>query len=139
MPKRQPGMGLAVGLPSAEALARQGIRRPGPSSSGSERGAEGRQTCRGGSRSEEGRQLPHLLPLLRHTPAGARAGHPHDPGAPGPQGCEHHHDLDPCTQPWPPWGAQPCRPCVAIRTGGSRTREPDLSMGEHSFGSHASA
>lgn len=71
IPKCQPGMGLAMGVPTAESLARQGIRRPRPSSSGSELGAQG---C----------QLPYVSPLLCDAPAGTGAGHPHNPGAPGP-------------------------------------------------------
>ena len=130
IPKRQPGVGLAMGVPPAEALARQGFRRPGSSSSGSERGAEGRETSRAGSRREQGRQLPHLPPFLCNPPAGTGAGHTNHPGAARPQGCEHHHDLHPCAQPWSPRGAQPRRPCVAIRTGGSRTPEPELWMGD---------
>lgn len=37
----------------------------------------------------------------------SRAGHPHDSGAPRPQGREHHDDLHPRAQPWTAGGVQP--------------------------------
>jgi len=50
VPKRQSGVGVAVGVPPAEAMARQGFRMPGPPSSRSERGAEGGEASRSRSR-----------------------------------------------------------------------------------------
>lgn len=51
-------------------------------------------------------------PFLRHTPAGARAGHPHHSGATGPQRRKHHGDLYPWTESGPSGGAQPSGPFV---------------------------
>ena len=112
--ERQPGVGLAMGVPAAEPLARQIIWCSEPPPPGSERGAEGGQ-------------LPHLPPFVRDTPAGTGPGHPHHPGATRPHGCEHHHDLHPCAQPWSAWGTKPSRHSVTRRTVGSRTREPRLT------------
>jgi hypothetical protein len=89
--ERQPGVGLAMGVPPADPLARQGIRNPGP----------------------------HRPPFVRDTPAGARPGHPHHPGATRPQGCEHHHDLHACAQPRAARGTKPGRHSVTHRTVGS--------------------
>ena len=50
VPKRQSGVGVAVGVPPAEPMARQGFRKPGPPSSRSERGAEGGEASRSRSR-----------------------------------------------------------------------------------------
>ena len=117
---------MAMGVPPAESLARQDIRCPGPASSRSECGAKSGQ-------------LPYLQAFICHTPAVTGARHSHNPGAIGPQGCEHHDDLYPCAQPWASWCAQPCRPCVAIRTVGSRTREQKLAMGGHNCRRYATA
>jgi len=89
-------MGVAVGLPQAEPLARQGIRCQGPPPSRSERGAEGGEAGCPRGRCNEGGQLPQLPPFVRDTPAGTGPGHPHHPGATRPQGCKHHHDLHAC-------------------------------------------
>ena len=120
---------MAVGVRPAEAMARQGIRYPGPPSSRSERGAEGGEASRRRSRGKQTSQQPHLSPLICHTPAGACAGHTHHSGVAGPEGRENHHDLYPCAQPRPSRGAQPCRSCVAARTCGSRTRKPRVLLG----------
>ena len=113
-----------MGVPPAESLARAGIRQPGKAPPRSERGAEGREACRDRSRGDQGRQLPHLPPLLCHPPAGAGPGDPNHPGAPRPQGRDDHHDLYPRSQSRPPRGPQPCGRSVSNRTVGSRTREP---------------
>ena len=89
-------MGVAVGLPPAEPLARKGIRCPGPPPSRSERGADGGEAGCPRGRYDEGGQLPHLPPYVRDTPAGTGPAHPHHPGATRPQGWDHHHDLHAC-------------------------------------------
>ena len=86
-------MGVAVGRPPVEPLARQGIRCPGPPPSRSERGAEGGEAGCPRDRYVKGRQRPNLPPFVRDTPAGTGPGHPHHPGATRPQGWKHHHDL----------------------------------------------
>ncbi|SBO44701.1 protein of unknown function [Cyanobium sp. NIES-981] len=85
-------------------------------------GTQGRH----GSWRVQGGQLPHLPPFVRHPPAGARAGHPDNPGTARPQGCEHHDDLYPHAQPRATGCPQPRRQSVANRTCGLRTREPRL-------------
>jgi len=87
-------MGVAVSLPAAEPLARQGIRYPGPPPSRSEGGAEGGEAGCPRGRCKESGQLPHLPLFVRDTPAGRGPGHAHHPGATRPQGCKHHHDLN---------------------------------------------
>jgi len=41
-------------------------------------------------------QLPYVAPLFCHAPARTRHGHPHGPGAAGPQGHSYHTDLYAC-------------------------------------------
>jgi hypothetical protein len=117
---------LARKYPNAALLARSNLRHPGTPPSGSEHRAEGREAGHHGCWRVQSGQLPYLPPLVCHPPAGARPGHPDDPGIAGPQGREHHDDLHPRTEPWANGRAQPRRHSVAGRTCDLRTREPRL-------------
>jgi len=120
-------MGVAVGLPPPEPLARQGIRCPVPPPSRSDRGAEGCEAGCPPARCNEGGQLPHLPPFVRDTPAGTGAEHPHHPGATRPQGWKQHHDLRAWASPRSARRTRPSRHSVSGRTDGSGTREPRLA------------
>ena len=50
--------------------------------------------------------LPYAAAFVRHPSPGSRSGHPHRPGADGPQGRIDHADLHPCAGPWGQWCAQ---------------------------------
>lgn len=95
-PVSKPGVGLAMAIPPAEPLARQGIRCSRPPPSRSESGAEAGEVGCPRGRCDEGGKLPHVPPFVPDTPAGTGPGHQHHPGATRPQGCEHQLDLHAC-------------------------------------------
>ncbi len=74
--------------------------------------------------------LPHLPPLLRHPPPGARPRHPHSPGAPWTPRHHHYHDLHPRSPLRCPRRPQPARRDVTCRAtrprdGTSRAIRPE--------------
>lgn len=72
IPKRRPGMGLAVRLPGVFLLHRPAHRPPAPAPPPRDRGAEGHGRCRPELWPDEARHSPHATALLRHAPARLR-------------------------------------------------------------------
>lgn len=69
-------------------------------------------------RLRQARDLPYAAAQLRHPPHATGLRHPHHPGAPRPQGCEHDDDLHACPESRRPRRGESSRSGARGRAGG---------------------
>ena len=87
------GVGVAMGLSPASALARSNLKTTGSPSSRSKFDSEiGAERCAGSWYQQAG-QLPQLASFFCHTSIRERTGHSHNSGIDGSQGPKHNNDL----------------------------------------------
>jgi hypothetical protein len=87
------GVGLAMGLSPASALARSNLKTTGTPSSRSKFDSEiGAERCAGSWYQQAG-QLPQLASFVCHTSIRERTGHSHNSGIDGPQGSKNNNDV----------------------------------------------
>ena len=105
-----------MGVPATPPLDQCRQWRAGAAPPGSQPDPESGAASGARLRNRDTCHLSYLPALVRHPPAGARARHPHDSGADGPQRRQHHHDLHARAEPGLTGGGQPRRPFVPART-----------------------